>query len=208
MLQDTSRNIGATVDIPEGSTLADLQATWGDYYAWGETKPHYTANPYDASIVWVDGKEGYSWQTYDFCEDYNGTLFSKYSLGDGIQELEPTDDVARQDLKGLWRIPTDDEWYYLKEKTDWVWFDELKGWAVTAHGGTIGTDPTIFLPCAGLLYNRPSLIDGGVNGNYWTANRNADENEQNAWYYMIDEDGVGYDSDLRCLGFSVCAVTF
>ena len=48
---------------------------YGDYYAWGETKPHYSSlDP----LTWMEGKEdGYSWSTYEWCAGDKNTI-TKY----------------------------------------------------------------------------------------------------------------------------------
>ena len=82
---------------------------YGDYYAWGETKP----------------KENYSWLMYKFGKSSSGP-FSKYSTPrsdgpiDNKTVLEPEDDVAHVKLGGKWRMPTDFEWTELRAKCTWT----------------------------------------------------------------------------------------
>ena len=70
----------------------------GDYFAWGEVTP----------------KTVYSWETYKFCEGSDTTLtryvtHDHYGKLDNKYVLEYTDDAARKNLEGRWRMPTKNE---------------------------------------------------------------------------------------------------
>lgn len=99
--------------LPSGTLWAtcNLGATspeeFGDYYAWGETEPHYdTLDP----LTWKQGKtNGYSWTNYKFNPTGDGSTMTKYNSTDGLTELELIDDAARINWGGEWRIPTHEE---------------------------------------------------------------------------------------------------
>ena len=63
---------------------------YGDYYAWGETKP----------------KDKYTWNTYKFGTKDNLIYYNKK---DGKTILDPEDDVAHIVLGGKWHIPTEEQ---------------------------------------------------------------------------------------------------
>ena len=92
-------NVGATT--PEG---------YGDYFAWGETQPKTT----------------YNWSTYKYCNGSYYTLTKycvDYSYGtvDNKTTLELTDDAARVNWGGKWRMPTKAEYNELKNSSNCTW---------------------------------------------------------------------------------------
>ena len=74
-------NVGATKD-----------SGFGSYFAWGETKP----------------KKYYSWGTYTWSQGDSNFLL-KYSVNDRKVQLAPSDDAARANWGGEWRMPTIEE---------------------------------------------------------------------------------------------------
>ena len=158
---------------PEGAVDLGLSVKWatcnlgasspeqyGDYFAWGETKP----------------KDTYDWSNYKFALpgiDYD-VSFSKYvpldsyghdeSYGkpDNRMVLELEDDAAHSSLGRKWRIPTSDEWFELEFFCDWEWttLNGVKGAKVTADNGK-----WIFLPAAG---SKGGKYDSS-NGEYWSS---------------------------------------
>ena len=112
----------------------------GDYFAWGETST----------------KNDYSWSTLKYC---TGHYFSKYVpswlggywSGDGRpddrERLALSDDAARANWGGSWRMPTAEEWEELLNKCTWTWTtrDGKNGYEVVSkiNGNSI------FLPAAG-----------------------------------------------------------
>lgn len=129
-------NVGAT--SPEG---------YGDYFAWGETSP----------------KSNYAWSTYKY---YNGSSskLTKYNTKsdrgtvDNKTTLDLSDDAARTNWGGKWRMPTEAEQNELRNNCTWTWTTKngIKGYKVTSK--TNGN--SIFLPAAG--YRDGTSIYGGV----------------------------------------------
>lgn len=175
----SSRNLGATHDFfPASSSDADKQATWGDYYAWGEVEPYYkpgyayqdlpdvSGNP---NPGWKTGKEGgYAWSSYSLNPSGDGTTFSHYT-GSDYNVLFLGHDAARHNAGGLWRMPTEIECGALNnnEKFTWTW-DATNGGYVVMSNTPGYTDRYIFLPAAGnrnvkLLTNEDSY------GKYWSS---------------------------------------
>ena len=82
-------NVGATKD-----------SGFGSYFAWGEVKP----------------KQFYSWGTYVWSKgDTQYPL--KYTTTDRKTQLVPSDDAARTNWGGEWRMPTVDEFEELTDLT-------------------------------------------------------------------------------------------
>ena len=145
----------------------------GDYFAWGETEPYYedgyarSENP-----VWKDGKTGYNWVSYQWC---NGTAESltkyctdnEYGTVDNRTVLEPDDDAASANWGGNWRMPTDAEWTELRTECTWTWTtqDGVYGRLVTSN--TNGN--SIFLPAAGYWDNTALRYGSDSYGYYWSS---------------------------------------
>ena len=184
----------ATVAIPEAIDLGlpsglkwasfNLGATapeeYGDYYAWGETKPYYEPGyAQSASPVWKPGKEeGYYWSSYRFCRTQY-RLMTKYcsnsSYGyngftDNKTVLDPEDDAAHVNLGGNWRMPTYEEWAELIEKctTRSISVDGILGTEITGPNGN-----SIFLPAAGCR-DYLNQIEFGVYSYFWSSTLNTD----------------------------------
>ena len=135
-----SVNVGATKD-----------SGFGSYFAWGEVKP----------------KQYYSWGTYAWSKDGSSFLL-KYSVADKKILLAPTDDAARVNWGGEWRMPTVAECEELADPNrctwEWITKDGVNGYRVTGKK----TGRSIFLPITGFRF-----YDGvqfrAVKGIYWTS---------------------------------------
>lgn len=204
------RNVGATADVPAENSDPSRKTTWGDHFAWGETSPYYTANPY-GTPTWADGKSaGYAWGSYFDTSD-GGSTFTKYNTSGGKTVLDLEDDAAAQNVKmggnaWIWRMPTDAEWTALiGDKSNWKWDDTNKGHIVTTKGGTAWTNPTIFLPAAG--YRGDTYLRyAGTYGFYWSSSLRKRLSGY-ARYENFDPEGLNGYSDFRYYGFSVRPVT-
>ncbi|MBO4416912.1 MAG: Ig-like domain-containing protein [Bacteroidales bacterium] len=180
----------------------------GDYFAWGETEPHYSSqNPF----TWIDNKEGYEWTKYEFrtSGDYwDNVKFSKYNTSisygpvDNKTVLESEDDAAHVNRGGAWRMPTDAEWTELRTECNWTWTTQngVNGMLVTSNIN----NNSIFLPAAGHWYT--SLDNFGSLGDYRSSSLRT-EYPNDAWLVTFDADGVYRHYGLRCDGFSVRAIT-
>ena len=198
-------NVGATT--PEG---------YGDYFAWGETKPYYEAgHAYDDPCTnWKDGKSsGYEWNSYQWCSNKPITSedspeFNKYNDTDGKTVLEAGDDAANKNCGSAWRMPTYDEFEELFINCEWTWTTQngVNGYKVTSKVEGY-TDAAIFLPAAGYR-DGDSLDDVGDYGFYWSSSLR--------WYYTINARLLYFDASdadtsyygrLRSYGQSVRSVT-
>ena len=198
-----SRNLGASKDFPDADTDAARQATWGDYYAWGETEPYYTDGAYSASPVWATGKTGYDWDSYGF-GPY--TDLQKYNETDGLTTLEAADDAASVIVPptGRWRMPTEAEWRALCNTTLYskTWSSTQKGYTVTRKEGTgccVGN--SIFLPAAGER-SYTELSQAGSSGYYWSASAYT-SNLIRANHLYFTSSGFSTNNELRFNGMSI-----
>jgi len=215
-------NVGATevAGTKINSHTGQLDC-YGEYFAWGETTP----------------KESYDWSTLKYCSgttyagpftkyvatDFYGTNF--YGTVDGETTLDLSDDAARVNWGGSWRMPTSDEQTELLDNCYWEWTSsynnsDVKGYiiykvknsidkGIKKHNGSSTTtsvsyslsDAHIFLPGAGrrnggLLYETASW------GYYWSSSlyESLSDCVRDLYFYSNDVDG-GYNG--RCSGYSV-----
>ena len=196
--------------LPSGLKWAsfNLGATkpeeYGDYYAWGETKPYYTClDP----LVWKEGKDsGYAWSSYKWCEgDWN--TMTKYCSDsyygyDGFTDaktiLDLEDDAAKVTLGGKWRMPTEAEWTELMENCTWTWSTQngVNGRLVSASNGN-----SIFLPAAGRR-DDTYLDNLGSIGFYWSSSL-CSGGSRGAWDVRYNSGSVGWSGNFRYFGLSV-----
>lgn len=169
---------------------ADSPEEYGHYFAWGETTT----------------KSEFSWQNYKWCRNSATTLTkynydSSYGIVDNKEILDFTDDAARVNWGGNWRMPTRSE------------CDELRTyclWTFTSQNGVYGQKVTglngksIFLPAAGRYYyydynHECELVGEGSEAVYWT------NTMIESWSHMAY--AVWGDLDLtsidRCCGLPV-----
>ena len=164
-------NVGATT--PEG---------YGDCFAWGETEPKYY----------------YDWSTYKYCNGSHNTMTkycvdSYYGTVDNKTTLELTDDAARVNWGGNWRMPTIAESDELKSTSNctWIWITQkgVNGYKVTSKKN----GNSIFLPVAG----RWSF--------YWSSSLDTDDNN-GAFGLQLNSDDLYWYGGSRYHGQSVRAV--
>jgi len=146
-------DLGLSVKWATCNVGADSPEDYGDYFAWGETQP----------------KSDYRWSTYKWCrgnEDNLTKYCTKRSYGkvDNNTQLDLSDDAARVNWGGSWRMPTHDELTELRKECKWTWTTQkgVNGYKVTSK--TNGR--SIFLPAAGYR-GGSSLSLAGESGGYW-----------------------------------------
>ena len=167
-----TRNVGA--DSPEGH---------GGYYAWGETGT----------------KSSYSWTNYQ--HGSSSSDLSKYNSTDGKTVLDPEDDAATANWGDAWRMPTDDEFMWLKDNCTWTWaeMNGVKGRIVMSN--LTGYDSAIiFIPATG-YYNGGSL-KVSANGCYWSATLTG-IGTSNAKYFALTATTYTHTNNQRSYGLAV-----
>ena len=158
----------------------------GDYFAWGETQP----------------KDYYDWSTYKW---YNGYITitkyctdSYYGTVDNKTTLELSDDAARANWGGSWRMPTDAELTELHEQCTWTrTIGVSSGYKVTSKSN----GNSIFLPAAGYR-NVSSLYYAGSDGYYLSSSLDSDY-PTSAWCVLFNSFYVHRGNYDRSYGFSV-----
>lgn len=173
-------DLGLSVKWASFNLGATSPEEYGDYFAWGETKP----------------KSNYSWDTYKYGDGGNDNL-TKYctdpylGIYDEKTELENCDDAASVNLGGTWRMPTRAEQEELLNNCTWTWTTEngVNGYRVTSNMSGY-TGKYIFLPAAGHRYD-DNLRETGSVGRYWTSSlRGNQPNSANSVYFDPDDVGV------------------
>ncbi|MCQ2195156.1 MAG: DUF1566 domain-containing protein [Paludibacteraceae bacterium] len=181
-------NVGAT--SPE---------EYGDYFAWGETKPQAASD------------SSYSWATYKWCNGDGDFLTkyctqSRYGTVDSLTTLLPEDDAATANWGGAWRMPTRAEQKELIEGCDWEWTDDYNSTGVSGQIGTSKTNGnTIFLPAAGGR-NNGSLSDVRGYGYYWSSSLRTGSSFS-AYVLYFNSGYIDWDFDNRLYGLAVRAVS-
>jgi len=173
-------NVGA--DTPEG---------YGDYFAWGETKPKTT----------------YDWSTYKYCKKNSPWCLTKYcsdsSYGykgfiDNLTTLQPSDDAATANWGSGWRMPTQTEWQELYDNTTHTWTSQngLNGRLFVASNGK-----SIFLPATGGQFGTGYSLSN-VYGYYWSSSLLIEE-PSGAWCSGFESNNYFMDYGERWTGCSV-----
>ena len=148
-------DLGLSVKWATCNVGASKPEEYGDYFAWGETQP----------------KSTYNWSTYKYCNGSYNTLTkynnsSSYGTVDNKTQLELSDDAARANWGGSWRMPTRAEQGELRENCTWTWTTQngVNGYKVTSKKN----GNSIFLPAAGYR-DVSSLSNAGSYGDYWSS---------------------------------------
>ena len=181
-------DLGLTVKWATCNVGATKPEEYGDYFAWGETQP----------------KSNYDWSTYKWCNGSYDTQTkyntnSSYGTVDNKTTLDLSDDAARANWGGSWRMPTDAELTELREQCTWTWttLNGVNGYKVISKKN----GKSIFLPVAGYR-DGSSLYKAGNYGYYWSSSLNTDY-PYDAWYVRFNSDHVDRYSHSRYCGFSV-----
>ena len=182
-------DLGLSVKWATMNVGASSPEDYGDYFAWGETST----------------KSTYMWSTYKW---RNGSLLTKYNTSsrdgtvDNKTTLELSDDAARANWGGSWRMPTDAELTELREQCTWSWTTQngVNGYKVTSKKSGY-TNNSIFLPAAGCRIDS-SLYDAGSYCYYWSSSLSTDAPSL-AWHTYFSSGFVDRIHSARSSGLSV-----
>ena len=144
-------DLGLSVKWATCNVGANTPEAYGDYFAWGETKP----------------KVVYGEKIYKYNEGVEKTI-TKYNFSaahgavDNKYVLDLEDDAAHINWGGKWRMPTRKECAELEEICTWQWkqYNGVKGYLVTGPNGN-----SIFLPAAGFKKEK-AILEVGIRGFY------------------------------------------
>ena len=210
----------ATMNIGATSVAGSPAECYGDYYAWGETKPRYTSLTITAQNnatvgSWTEEHpEGYSTNDYpDYTED----------------TLDAEHDAATKNWGSSWRMPTKAEFQALVtactgstgiQHTETIETSTPEGgiyWLTSSQNylpeyqGVPGmlfidkedTTKRVFFPGAGYFYG-DKLAIAGVTGFYWASEIDPDGGRWGAYYMCFDPQSVSPENSyLRCHGYTV-----
>jgi hypothetical protein len=144
-------DLGLSVKWANVNMGAKKSTDFGNYYAWGETKP----------------KDYYSWDSYIWSRG-NSPMLTKYSVGDRKSQLTLADDAAHANWGGKWRMPTEAECEELANPDNCIWEwttnNGINGYKVTSKK----TGNSIFLPITGFRFYGKTQFRA-IYGYYWTS---------------------------------------
>ena len=181
-----SGNLWATCNLG-----ASAPEEYGDYYAWGETKP----------------KKEYTYPNHKWYKEGAPSLgFTKYNNEDGKLTLEDEDDAVIQKLGNGWRTPTLADFRELTNQ-------KLTTIKKTTLNGVVGYQITskkngksIFIPCAGFKQDKPQTREISSSEEVaicMTNLRCIDYKVFNAWSFAFEQDRIGRYGKRRPDGISV-----
>jgi uncharacterized protein (TIGR02145 family) len=169
-------DLGLSVKWATCNVGAASPGDYGSYFAWGE----------------ISAKENYGRSNYKCGQ-------AKYNRADGRLFLEMSDDAARTNWGGGWRMPTKTEFDELINNCTWTWTtqDGKNGYKVTSKKN----GNSIFLPATGRRYGS-SVHSAGADGYYWSSSLRTDSPDF-AWYLFFSSSFFSTRNDYRCSGRSV-----
>ena len=140
----------------------------GLYFSWGDISG-YTASQVGSG----EGQKLFDWEDYKYgngTSSPGATGMTKYNSTDGKTVLDLSDDAARANMGGLWRMPTTEEFQALGTATTSAWTTDYQGSGVS---GLVLTDKTdnskvLFFPAAGDCSNG-SVNLVGSRAIYWSS---------------------------------------
>lgn len=204
-LLKTTAGIGGSTDkveyvdlgLPSGNLWAtcNLGASapeaYGDYYAWGETKP----------------KQMYTYPNHKWYKEGAPSLgFTKYNNEDGKLTLEDEDDAVIQKLGNGWRTPTladfrelTNQKYTTIEKTT---LNGVAGYQITSKKNK----KSIFIPFAGFKNDKPQTREISASEEVaicMTNQRRIDDQVFNCWTFAFEQDQIRRYGKRRPDGISI-----
>lgn len=144
--EEEAIDLGLSVRWAPFNVGATSPEAYGDYFAWGETKPKALYKP----------------DTYRWFQKSTGVM----DIGKQISGTKL--DAARVIWRGAWRLPTREECTELRDKCKWTLITRngVKGMLVTGPNGN-----SIFLPSGGYRQgDYTTILADQVRGEYWTGN--------------------------------------
>lgn len=135
---------------------ANTPTEYGEYFAWGETKPKsYYKTQKNSTWMAVEASDIKAKHVIDGIKD---------TIRPSVGHLNAKYDAATANWGEAWRMPTVDELNELKIHCQWDWtiLKGINGFKVTGSNGN-----SIFLPAAGYLF--PDPLSVGEVCSYWSS---------------------------------------
>lgn len=170
---------------------ANAPEEYGCYFAWGETKPKTT----------------YDWSTYKHCNGdidqqikyCNNSQYGNNGFTDNSITLELIDDAATANWGNGWTIPTEKQWWELRDNTtrQFTVQNGVKGLLFTSKKN----GQCLFLPAAGYrFHDELKEVDSG---NYWSSSPSTDVSYGAEGFYFSSSFSASDGNIARAYGRSV-----
>ena len=194
---------------------AEQVTDYGTYFAWGETVG-YTVVGATTTPAAGNVKTVFTWNTYTLCYDGDYEKLNMYNINasagyvDNKTVLERIHDAASANWGSHWRMPTQEElyWLYNENNCTKTWITNYNGTGISGMLFTSKidgyTDKSIFLPAAG--YFDEQINNAGDYGTYWSSSlyNTTINTPENGWRLHFNNIGSIYeDFAPRCLGMPV-----
>lgn len=191
-------NVGyVDLGLPSGNLWAECNLgasspeQYGDYYAWGETKP----------------KQEYTRLNHKWYKEGAPSLgYTKYNNEDGKMTLEDEDDAVIQNIGNGWRTPTLADFRELtNQKLTTIKKTKLNG--VAGYQITSKKNgKSVFIPFAGFKRDEPQTREISADEEVavcMTNLRRIDDRVYNAWTFAFQNDRIARYGKLRPDGISI-----
>lgn len=183
---DPTVTAGAVVDLGLSvywcscNVGAESPEEYGDYFAWGETKP----------------KNVFTESNYSY---YDNSTKTYTEIGEDISGTEY--DAATINLGTDWRMPTAAERYELLTECSWEWtqINGVNGYLVTGKNGN-----TIFLPSSGIWASSLMHKKEREGVTLWSSTQNK---AYISWAYTLSKDDSWPNSEPMYYGACIRPVT-
>ena len=142
---------------------ADNSEDYGDYFAWGETRPKVVYNYQNYKYGYFDDLN-YEWNLYKY------NTKSEFGPVDNLTVLQSSDDAATANWGSNWRMPTKTEFEELVNNTT---FERITQNGVLGSRFTAQNGNSIFLPNAAYLPGSGNGVSDG-RGYYWSSSLSVD----------------------------------
>ena len=189
-----TKNVGAL-------TVTDF----GQYFSWGGvsgfTADQVSGDCHSKAFSWEDYKYGNGTSSPD------ATDMTKYNATDGKTVLDLSDDAARANMGGLWRMPTAAEFQALGDAVNSAWTADYQGSGVSGLVLTDKTDSSkvLFFPAAGRCSYGSATHVGSI-GSYWSSSVLSSDVQRAYCLYFGSSYSYWQSYDSRYGGFSVRGV--
>lgn len=163
-------DLGLSVKWASFNLGATRPEEYGGYFQWAGNEDvgyKYISISFDNCPYHVGSDLNSGWTKYVTSD--NSSYWAGSGSPDNKTVLDSSDDIAHAILGGSWRMPTDNEWYELRNASNCVWEwttnNGVAGFLVTSKKN----GNSIFLPAAGARAHTGFSHYAGSYGNYWSS---------------------------------------
>ncbi len=186
---------------------ANSVADYGQYFQWGDTTGYVAAN---VGASGTTNAKPFNWADYKFSGGRTSpgtTGFTKYNSTDGKTVLDMSDDAARANWGGSWRIPTTEECVAFGNAVNTAWTADYQGSGVAGLVCTDKTDSSkvLFFPAAGSCSN-DGVGNVGSIGSYWSSSLLSSNMQYAYGLYFLSFGPNWVSNNNRYYGFPVRGV--